>query len=68
MPRQKNGERPYPEAPKWHFWDPCMGLFFCVSGILSSPHLRLSFSRTDTFLLFFNIIFVGFSFCLLTLL
>jgi len=28
MPGAKNGERPYPEAPKWHFWDPCIGAVF----------------------------------------
>jgi len=30
MPGAKNGERPYPEAPKWTFWDPCLGVFFYV--------------------------------------
>jgi len=30
MPWRKNGERPYPEAPKWHFWDPGLGPFLCL--------------------------------------
>jgi len=28
-PSPKNGERPYPGPPKWPFWDPVLGVFFC---------------------------------------
>jgi len=31
-PSCQNGERPYPEAPKWTFWDPGYGAYSPVYG------------------------------------
>jgi len=54
-PVPQNGERPYPEAPKWHFWDPCLGLFWpLLSDILSFlrlPDNDLYFNLLATLLL-----------------
>jgi len=50
MPCAKNGERPYPEAPKWHFWDPCLGLFLRYSGIPNPTRSLCLFLSTNILL------------------
>jgi len=48
MPLAKNGERPYPEAPKWTFWDPCLG-HILPSLSPTQPYLWLLLSSSALF-------------------
>jgi len=46
MPGAKNGERPYPEAPKRHFWGPEYGATFsfltaCIRPARPTDHRLL---------------------------
>jgi len=58
-PVPQNGERPYPEAPKWTFWDPCLGLFPPVFLFNYQDPTRLHYRLTTLCLLFlfFNNLF-----------
>jgi len=40
-PVRQNGERPYPEAPKWTFWDPGLGSFSARPTVPTAYPTRL---------------------------